>query len=331
MRIALLAGLFAGLLFLENSAAPVSADASATHRPLVDSAELASPELTGFALTIEGARHEYKLIRGNWRCVTAFGAVGEPRLITDLTRSMLTRTAAWRAPSPLQGAALFGFDAPLRVEFFRSDPGGPSLVFLLGERVASPTGSSVFIRREGVDGVWELDASELEPLWARRGAEFPPLLDQRLTAGCLLDPSHGVTRAFIDFEAGPSFELRPESHEGGVRWMLTNGVTQSEVLPYRLAGWLAFLQRAPYAGFANPQSASDLGLDPPAARVTLFPPEVPPIELVLGREVEGRVYLLNVSSGMLLLLPQDWSALIAPDEEALTLAEGGNPWETWLR
>ena len=51
-----------------------------------------------------------------------------------------------------------------------------------------------------------MDAAHLEPLSIRRSAGLPPLLDRRLTAGCLLDPSRGIARAFIDFEAG-TFEL----------------------------------------------------------------------------------------------------------------------------
>jgi hypothetical protein len=65
--------------------------------------------------------------------------------------------------------------------------------------------------------------------------------------------------------------------------------------------------------------------------VTLFPPEAQPIELVLGREVAGETYLLNKTSGMLLLLPKGWSELVAPSAQAMTIADGKNPWERWLR
>ncbi len=116
-----------------------------------------------------------------------------------------------------------------------------------------------------------------------------------------------------------------------LRWVLSDGATRSAILPFRFAGWLSFLQRAPYAGFTNPRGAAQRGLEPPAARVTLFPPDAPPIELLLGREVNGEVYLQNRTSDMILLLPPDSSALIAPDARALTEPEGGNPWERWLR
>ena len=328
----LLAALLAVLLFLERAAGPSAADAGETHRPLVGLAEQQSLELTGFALTIGGERHEYRQGERSWRCVTAFGAVAHPRQITDFTRALLTRPVAWRAPStPLEGTSGFGLDAPIQVEFFQSEAVDGSLVFFLGEFVGSPNGASVFVRREGVDGVWELDAEHLEPLSIRRSAGLPPLLDRRLTAGCLLDPSRGIARAFIDFEAGTSLELHPEEADGGIRWVLSDGTSEREVLPFRLAGWLAFLQRAPYAGFTNPRSAAQRGLEPPAARVTLFPPDAPSIELVLGREVDGEVYLQNRTSDMILLLPPDSSALIAPDARALTELEGGNPWERWLR
>jgi hypothetical protein len=47
--------------------------------------------------------------------------------------------------------------------------------------------------------------------------------------------------------------------------------------------------------------------------------------------VDGEVYLLNKTSGMLLLLPPDSSALVAPDAQALTEPLDMNPWERWLR
>jgi len=330
--VALLAALLGGLLFIERSAEPATADAEEAHRPLVDLVDQESLEPTGIVLSIDGNRHEYRLDAGTWRCMTAYGAVAHPRQIADLIRALLTRTAAWRAPSTSEGTGTgFGLDAPIRVELFRNEAAGASLVFLLGDFVRSPNGSSVFVRREGVDGVWELNAEHLEPLSGRESAGLPPLLDRRLTAGCILDPSRGIGRAFIDFEGGASLELRPEEDGGVLRWVLSDGTTPSAILPFRFAGWLSFLQRAPYAGFTNPRGAAQRGLEPPAARVTLFPPDAPPIELLLGREVNGEVYLQNRTSGMLLLLPPDSSHLVAPDARAMTVSDGANPWEPWLR
>ena len=137
--------------------------------------------------------------------------------------------------------------------------------------------------------------------------------------------------AFIDFHSGPSLELRPRELDGEVRWVLIEGAEERPLLPYRFAGWLSFLQRAPYAGFVNPAPQRERGLTPPIARVTLFPPDEAPIELTLGREVEGEVFLQNRTSGMLLLLPQGWPELIVPSKAALTAADGPNPWERWLR
>ena len=331
-RVALLAGLFGVLFVLERSQAPSAADALETHRPLLTESERESLELTGFVLTSVGERHEYRRSGGIWRCVTAFGAVANPRQITDLTRALLTKPAAWRSSSSsLEAATAFGFDTPTRVEFLRSEPADSPLLFDLGSFVPSPGGRSVFIRREGLDGVWELDAEHLGALSRQRSPGFPPLLDQRLTAGCTLDPARGITRAFIDFHEGASLELRPREIDGELRWSLNDGTSEHELLPFRFAGWLSFLQRAPYAGFTNPQADADRGLEPPAARVTLFPPEEAPIELVLGREVNGEVYLRNRTSGMLLLLRPNTRALIAPNVRALSDAELTNPWEAWLR
>jgi len=330
--LALIAALLTGLLCLERSIAPTTAKAETKHRPLVSPEERAELKLTGFSLTNAGERFEYRRSEGVWRCVSTFGAVGDPRLITDLTHALLTRTAAWRAPSSApQSMSAFELDAPLKVEFFREEGAGPPLIFHLGARVNSAFGASLFVIREGVEGIWELDSADLDAWLSHKDSGLPPLLDQRLTAGCPLDPSRGVARAFIDFEAGASLELRAESSEDEVRWILSDGSGRLEVLPYRLAGWLAFLQRAPYVGFANPQTAPERGLTPPAARVTLFPRGAPAIELILGRELQGKRYLLNKTSGMLLLLPQGWSELVAPTTRTLTVAEGENPWENWLR
>jgi len=331
-RALLLTGLLTGLLLLERSQAPVAADAHETHRPLVTAAERATLELTGFTLTSAGRRHEYRRGGGVWRCVTAFGAVANPRQITDLTAALLTSPAAWRGPTASEEAsAAFGFDESTRVDFQKSDPDAGPLSFDLGSFVSSPGGRSVFIRRAGLEGVWELDALPLRPLLRQQSQGFPPLLDQRLTAGCVLDPARGITRAFIDFHEASSLELRPKEVDGELRWTLMEGEQEHAVLPYRFGGWLSFLQRAPYAGFTNPSAELDRGLDPPAARVTLFPPEEAPIELVLGREVDGEVYLENRTSGMLLLLRPDAAALIAPGVRALSDATIANPWEAWLR
>jgi hypothetical protein len=328
----MLSGLLAGLLLLERSQAPAAADAHETHRPLVAEAERESLQLAGFALTSAGERHEYRRSGGVWRCVTAFGAVANPRQIADLSSALLTHPAAWRAPLGPEASATFGFDTATRVDFLRSDPDAGSITVELGSFVNSPAGRSVFVRRSGLDGVWELDALPLQPLSQQRSSGFPPLLDQRLTAGCTLDPAQGITRAFIDFHESASLELRPREIDGELRWSLTDETREYMVLPYRFAGWLSFLQRAPYAGFANPGAADvDRGLEPPAARVTLFPPLEAPIELVIGREVSGQVYLQNRTSGMLLLLRPNTSALIAPGVSALSDASIANPWEAWLR
>jgi len=331
-RVLFLTALLSALIVVERATTPSTTDPLETHRPLLTEAERSSLELTGLALTVAGERHEYHRNDGIWRCVTALGAVANPRQITDITNALLTRPAAWRAPSASREAApTFGFDAPIRVEFLQREPADSALVFDLGGFITSPSGASVFVRREGLDGVWELAADHLESLSLKRSPGFPPLLDQRLTAGCVLDPARGITRAFIDFHGGASLELRPQEVEGGLRWSLSDGTSEHDVLPFRFAGWLTFLQRAPYAGFTSPQASTDRGLEPPAARVTLFPPEESPIELVLGREADGQVYLLNRTSGMLLLLPPDSSALIAPDARALSDTEIANPWEAWLR
>ena len=328
----LLTGLLASLLFLESSIEPSLKDAETAHRPLLSPSEQADLQLTGFALKVAGERFEYRRSQGVWRCVSAYGAVGDPRLITDLTRALLTRTATSRAAAETPKAlASFGLNEATEIEFFRDEEQERALLFSIGEHVSSPNGSSVFVKREGVEGIWELDSADIDASITRREAGFPPLMDRRLTAGCELNPGRGVLRAFLDFEEGTSLELRPQSDGGQLDWILLEEGTQSKVLPYRLAGWLAFLQRAPYAGFGNPDELKDRGLAPPFARVTLFPPEAKPIELVLGREVAGEVYLLNKTSGMLLLLPKAWSDLIAPSASMMTIADGKNPWERWLR
>jgi hypothetical protein len=327
-----LAALLAGLLFIEHAAQPASTDASQTHRPLLTQAEQENLQLTGLAITIDGKHHEYRRTSGTWRCLTAYGAIAHPRRIADLTRALLTSPAARRAPATANSnASSFGFENPIRIEFLRDKPAAAPLVFLLGASIDAPNGASIFVRREGLNGIWELDAEHLTILSARQNNGLPPLLDQRLTAGCLLDPTRGITRAFIDHESGASLELQPESSNGTTRWILTQGTVRTELIPYRFAGWLKYLQRAPYAGFTNPRSAEERGLEPPAARVTLFPSDAPPIELILGREVDGQVYVHNRTSGMLLLLPPNAPALIAPEARALTSAEGENPWEAWLR
>lgn len=328
----LLAVILAGLLILERSIDPAIQGAETEHRQLLSGSEQAELQLTGFALKVAGERFEYRRSQGVWRCMSAYGAVGNPRRITDLTRALLTRTATLRASSgTARSLTRFGFDEAAEVEFFRDEEQEGALLFYIGARVSSPNGSSVFVRREGVEGIWELDSADIDVSITRKAVGLPPLMDRRITAGCELNPGRGILRAFLDFEGGASLELRPQSDGGQLDWTLNDGSTQSRVLPYRLAGWLAFLQQAPYAGFANPLELKGRGLTPPHAKVTLFPPDAQAIELVLGREVAGDTYLLNKTSGMLLLLPKGWSDLIAPSASAMTVADDENPWERWLR
>ena len=330
--ITILAGLFVGLLYLENSIKETTNDAGLEHRPMLSDQERAELQLTGFALQLADERFVYRRSQGDWRCVSAYGAIANPRRVTDLTRALLTHTATLRfsADTPLADER-FGFDEAVQVEFLRNEESGPSLSFSIASKVRSPNGASVFVRRAGSKEIWELDAADIDASILRRESNFPPLMDRRLTAGCELNPGRGILRAFVDFEGGASLELRPARDGGQLDWNLSDGQTESKVLPYRLAGWLAFLQQAPYAGFGDPDDLERKGLNPPRARVTLFPPEAQPIELVLGREVAGETYLLNKTSGMLLLLPKGWSELVAPSAQAMTIADGKNPWERWLR
>ena len=330
--ITILAGLLAGLLYLEGSIKATTGDAELEHRPMLSPEEQADLQLTGFALELANERFIYRRRQGNWRCISAYGAIANPRQVTDLTRALLTRTATLRSSADTpESNARFGFDEAVQVEFFRAEETEDPFSFFIADKLRSPNGTSVFVRRAGSKEIRELDAADIDTSILRRESNFPPLMDRRLTAGCELNPGRGIRRAFLDFEGGASLELRPESDAGQLDWSLSDGTSESKVLPYRLAGWLAFLQQAPYAGFGNPAELEKKGLTPPHARVTLFPPEAQAIELVLGKEVAGETYLLNKTSGMLLLLPKGWSELVAPSAQSMTVAEGKNPWERWLR
>lgn len=360
---ALLSALLVFLLFLERSGATTADDPTLTHRSLISATERAGLKLSGLTIAIGPKRHAYHRMASTWRCLTAHSAIAHPRQIDDLTTTLLSSTAAYRGPASPSHLTAFGLDTPIRVEFVRAntqandstasatsaaaddassataDPSADAtsnadaepLTFLLGTILASPTGPTIFVQRAGHDDVWELEAQHLAPLTHNPEPDFPPLLDRRLTAGCELDPARGITRAFIDHTNGASLQLAPSESNGERRWTLTDGTQETDILPYRFAGWLRYLQRAPYAGFTRPDLAPELGLDPPAARVTLFPAQAPPIELLLGHPVDGKTFLHNKTNGMLMLLPADAAALTAPTARDLTQASDTNPWEAWLR
>src|SRR5690606_3586999 len=133
---------------------------------------------------------------------------------------------------------------------------------------------------------------------------------------------------------GTSLELVPdEAAAGEFAWkLLVNGEpAAASPLPYRVAGWLAFLARVPYQGFAPLEHAAALGLGDPV-RLTLIPPNAEPIVLELSATSERSLApIVNRTNNLTLLVDRERLELFQPTEAMLTDTTIPNPWEVWLR
>lgn len=275
----------------------------------------------------------YAFSGGQWRCVSALSAPAHAGEIGELVLGLANARGLERAftAAELERAALDPL-AAIRVTLLRSD--GVELLSLdVGAHLPGPAGGRAYVRRVGELRALEIDAAP-RPLVDRGVGSLPPLLDQRVLAGTPLDPRRGVRRVFLDQAAGGSLELVPDpSAPGEFAWtLLVDGAPSADPpLPFRVAGWLAFLVRVPYEGFAAPARAAELGLAEPTL-LTLVPPDAPPIVLEVGAPTDRPLApVLNRTSALLLLVRPEHRALFTPSAAMLTDPSLANPWESWLR
>ncbi|TDJ68198.1 MAG: hypothetical protein E2O39_13475 [Planctomycetota bacterium] len=311
---------------------------------LVDPAQKEGVTVAAVTLGIPG-RPElvYARSRGEWRCMSAFGAPVAIGQLQGLLASFLEARGVVRARSNA-AAATYGLAETATLVRFH----GPKILtaedrdvlfaFEVGASVAGGALGRAFVRALDSGAILEIDHDPTRFLAWPEGQAFPPLLDERLLAGAWPRGVQGFERIFVDFESGASLELarRPAPDagaEGGLgEWVARDGTREVVALPYRLAGFLNFLARATFTGLADPRDAAGLGHDPPFARVTIVPTGAEPLELTVGNAIdaEGTVFVANGASGALVQTSAESARLLAPTLTMMVDTNIPNPWEVWL-
>lgn len=314
---------------------------------LVDDERKAQLEVAGVSVEFVGTKERYLYVMtgGVWRCTSAFGALAISQHIEEFSTELLEAVGQPRSADPARAADYgFGDDTRISVRFHGPGLGEEQaedvvLGFDLGRSLAGTGGGRSWVRLHGNDMIYEIQFDPRARLSRSGKSPLPPLLDERLLAGEWPPRGGGLTRVFLDYSDGRSLQLDSELHEApGLpreewprEWNATAGTARARCMPFRMAGWQAFLYRAPYAGFSDPAAAERRGLDEPQATLTLLQVDADPITLVVGRAApSGAVFVLNEKTGLLCLLESQVAELLLPSIEQLCEPAGGNPWESWL-
>ncbi len=303
-------------------------------------------EITVAAIKIRepntGANWLFVRSRGIWRCATAFGAVCDANLISELLNNFTEARGVLRTRDESR-AEEYGFGDKDRYEVsfhgagVMSDPDEDRLLaYEVGHALPGARHGRSFVRRVGEPDVYEIDRNSRELLTRAERSSLPPLLDRRLLGGpwegrplgfariTVTSPERETVIEYADL--GPD-EIGPDGATW--TWRVHEGETRGDANPYIGLGFTAFLLHSTYSGFANPKDSRELGLLPAAARVKLEPVSGEAIDLVVGKpSPEGVSYLLHEQHRMLMQIDAETARLIAPN--ASMLLDQPNPWELWL-
>lgn len=265
--------------------------------------------------------------KGLWRSVEANGAIVESARMEALLGSLLQARGVVRT-SDRERENAYGFADPFHVVLHgpkvMSDPGRDVLF-------SFELGAARFARRAGSARILELDRDPRD-LWSGDGSPLSYLLDRTLIAGSTAEGFHGFRSFEFEFAAGGSFRLETQSNAvEDTPWIAEAGGARREVPAYRIGGYIGLLLRESYLETELPSRAADLGLVPPAVRITMTPNVGPPIVIEGAPSTRpNRAYLWNKNTNVLMVVASDIYALAVPD--LLMLADAGrpNPWESYL-
>jgi hypothetical protein len=339
--------LVAALACARWASRPTVSEPSLGYEPLIEAERLGELEVAGFSVEYPALeqRFLFALQGGVWRCIDAHGALALGNRIEELTRELGGAIGELRSVDASRAGA-YGLDSEDRITLRLHGP-------LLGtdagqdERLRVEVGSAFpgtgsrrsWVRVDGSDRILEIPYDPRVWLERESASALPPLLDERLLAGEWPPRGGGLRRVFLDRADGSSLQLDSEVEEvAGLpreewprRWQAAEGEARSRCLPFRIAGWQAFLYRAPYVGLSDPAVAERRGLDEIRATLTLIQVDGDPITLEVGRPApSGATFVRNQKTGQLCLLEPEVAALLVPTLGQLCEPEGGNPWESYL-
>ncbi len=309
---------------------------------LVDEERARALQIAGVSVHYAASDESYLYVYrgGLWRCATAFGALALTQRIEQLTSDLVDAVGEVRSADPRRGPAFgLGDGSCITVSLHGARLGGAAdgdvlMSFELGHSLPGLAEGRSFVRLAGAPQIFEIQHAPRHLLERRGKSPMPPMLDERLLAGEWPQRGGGLSRAFLDYADGRSLVLQSseQATPGLARhWTVSDGAAQGRVLDYRIAGWQAFLYRAPYAGFSDPAKASQRGLAKPRATLTLIQVDADPIELSVGElTASGAAFVLNNKTGQLCLLEPEVVSLLLPSMEGLCEPKLRNPWEAWL-
>lgn len=301
------------------------------------------------ALTVElaGASHRYGRVAGRWRCLSYHDAPADGRALQELLDGIARAEGVVHADSSAEAPA-FGINTPrtitLAIQGPRAQsPGGDVQAELevgLALSTASGASSGCFVRKKGTREIWSIVDDLRAPLEARLAPGLPPLLapsavpEAWLEQGELLRVTlaRGAERQVVERRER---ELDPQTSPPGLRpwkWVRVGSEGpggEAEVSE----GYPSFLLRLPYVDVLDPARRAEVGLDTPAATLTLEARAGAPLVLAFGaRDAGGRVALWVADSGTLYLVGPETFRLALPDAPLLATPPGDeDPWSQALR
>jgi hypothetical protein len=288
----------------------------------------------------------YARSRESWRCLTRFGAPGEESKIRSLLEMLFSTQGI--VQSREEGRAQdYGLGPAAAIRLTLHDRNASQENKSRGVIRTLEVGSSVpgangcYVRLAGSEEVVAIDADLRAELARPEGADLPPLLDPHLIPGGW--PANGsVQRIEVIRKDGEKYELlrrekkiSPEDMKTGQLpwdWFLKREGKEELCPPGPSNGFAFFLQRAPIHAVLDPRTAPALGMEPPAARIALYPSTGEPLALVLGGAAPGGgTAVKNTLTGTFFEATDEVAGLLAPRAADLQSAEGQNPWDAFLR
>ena len=269
--------------------------------------------------------------QGLWRCREAFGATCDEARVRELLASFLEARGVQRASGPGAEAAYgLGPGERVTVRFHGpkafEDPEGDVLIAFEVARA--------FVREVGSPRILEIDRDP-STLLAREREAIPPLVDPHYLAASLAGEFRGFREVAIAPRGGEPFTIARDPAapaDADSAWILERGGRRERFPGWRVGGFVGLWLRGSFESFESPLRPAEIGLEPPAAVVTLAPETGEPIELAVGApDLSHRVRVWNRRTNVVGVVPVEIAELLAPRAELFTDVSQANPWEAWLR
>jgi hypothetical protein len=283
----------------------------------------------------------YGRSKETWRCLSRFGAPADEGKIQSLLEKLFTTQGIVQTRNEIGYG--FGSDSVLILslhgpQVFKQPKGDLLFAFEIGMAILGAEGC--YVRKAGQKEVVAVTANLREELEWRGGKDLPPLVDPHIVPAAFA-PRGGPRRIEVHRADGEGYELlrrdrkvEPEELKAGRLpwdWVLALDGKEVELPPGPVNSYTGFLLRATFAAVLDPKTASERGLDNPAAKLTLHGAEGDPATLEVGKQGAGGGWpVRNAPAQSLVEVTGETAALLAPRAADLQTADK-NPWEELLK